>query len=89
MTPHVLGIIAKKREGLALPKKEIEFFVRGLMQGEIRDYQSAAWLMACDLQRMNMEETAHLTYATARSGGILDMGDIAPLAVDRLSVTSP
>ena len=89
MPLDVLHIIAKKREGLALSKEEIEFFIRGLMQGEIRDYQLAAWLMACYLQGMNMEETAHLTYATARSGGIPDMGDIAPLAVDRLSMISP
>jgi pyrimidine-nucleoside phosphorylase len=80
-----LDIIAKKRDGLALSKEEIEFFIQGLMQGETPDYQVAAWLMACYLQGMNTEETAHLTYAMAHSGRTLDVGDIAPLAVDKHS----
>jgi pyrimidine-nucleoside phosphorylase len=80
-----LDIIAKKRDGLALSKEEIEFFIQGLMQEEIPDYQVAAWLMACYLQGMKKEETAHLTYVMAHSGRTLDIGNIAPLAVDKHS----
>jgi len=82
---HVLDIIVKKRDGLALSKEEIEFFIQGLMQGKIPDYQVAAWLMALYLQGMNGEETTHLTYALAHSGRTLDIGNIAPLAVDKHS----
>jgi pyrimidine-nucleoside phosphorylase len=82
---NALEIIAKKRDGLALSKDEIEFFVHGLMDGEIPDYQAAAWLMAIYLRDMNAEETKHLTYAMAHSGQTLDVERIAPLAVDKHS----
>jgi pyrimidine-nucleoside phosphorylase len=82
---NVLEIIAKKRDGFALSREEIEFFVQGLMSGEIRDYQAAAWLMAVYIQDMNAEETTHLTYAMAHSGRTLDVEAISPLAVDKHS----
>jgi len=82
---NALDIIAKKRDGLALSEEEIEFFVHGLMDGEIPDYQTAAWLMAIYLRDMNTEETKHLTYAMAHSGRTLDVERIAPLAVDKHS----
>jgi pyrimidine-nucleoside phosphorylase len=82
---NALDVIAKKRDGLALSKEEIEFFVQGMMDGEIPDYQVAAWLMAVYLRDMNAEETKHLTYAMAHSGRTLDVERIAPLAVDKHS----
>ena len=82
---NVLEIIAKKRDGLALSRDEIEFFIRGIMSGDIRDYQVAAWLMAVYLRGMNLEETTHLTNAMTHSGRTLDVERIAPLAVDKHS----
>ncbi|MGB9302052.1 MAG: pyrimidine-nucleoside phosphorylase, partial [Anaerolineae bacterium] len=82
---NALEIITKKRDGIALSKDEIEFFIQGLMSGDVPDYQAAAWLMAVYLQGMNTEETSQLTYAMARSGHMLDVGSIAPLAVDKHS----
>jgi pyrimidine-nucleoside phosphorylase len=82
---NVLEIIARKRDGLALSKDEIEFFIQGLMSGEIRDYQVAAWLMAVYLRGMNIEETSHLTNAMTHSGRTLDVERITPLAVDKHS----
>jgi pyrimidine-nucleoside phosphorylase len=81
----VLEIIAKKRDGFALSSDEIEFFIQGLMSGEIRDYQAAAWLMAVYIQGMNAEETTHLTHAMAHSGRTLDVEATFPLAVDKHS----
>ncbi len=82
---HALDIIAKKRDGLVLSKSEIDFFIQGLMQGEIPDYQVAAWLMALYLQGLNEDETTHLTYAIAHSGRTLDVEKIAPSVVDKHS----
>ncbi len=82
---NVLEIIAKKRDGLALSRDEIDFFIQGLMTGDIPDYQVAAWLMAVYLRGMNIEETTHLTNAMTHSGRTLDVGRIAPLAVDKHS----
>lgn len=78
-------IIAHKRDGLALSRQEIEFFIEGLMSGEIPDYQVAAWLMAVYMRGMTTEETTNLTYAMAHSGQTLDVARIVPLAVDKHS----
>jgi pyrimidine-nucleoside phosphorylase len=82
---NALEIISKKRDGIALSQDDIEFFIRGVMSGDIPDYQAAAWLMAVYLKGMSTEETSSLTYAMARSGRMLDVGSISPLAVDKHS----
>ncbi len=82
---RALDVIAKKRDGLSLSKSEIDFFIQGLMQGEIPDYQVAAWLMTLYLQGLNRDETTQLTYAITHSGRTLDVEKIAPLAVDKHS----
>jgi len=82
---RAVDIIAKKRDGLALSKEEIEFFVRGSVDGSIPDYQIAAWLMAIYLRGMNKRETIDLTMAMAYSGQVLDLKDVAPLVVDKHS----
>ncbi|HEM61985.1 MAG TPA: thymidine phosphorylase, partial [Chloroflexi bacterium] len=78
-------IIAKKRDGMPLSSEEIDFFIQGMMSGEIPDYQISAWLMAVYLRGMSSEETAHLTYAMAHSGRTLDVGRTMPMAVDKHS----
>jgi len=82
---RAVDIIAKKRDGEILTAKEIEFFVQGFTQGEIPDYQAAAWLMAIVLRGMTKRETIDLTMAMARSGDILDLKDVAPFVVDKHS----
>jgi pyrimidine-nucleoside phosphorylase len=82
---HAVDVIAKKRDGGELSREEIEFFVEGYTRGEIPDYQAAAWLMAVYIRGMSDQETLNLTLAMARSGGMLDLGDIAPVTVDKHS----
>ena len=82
---RAVDIIAKKRDGEVLTAEEIEFFVQGFTQGEIPDYQAAAWLMAIVLRGMTKRETIDLTMAMARSGDILDLKDVAPFVVDKHS----
>jgi len=82
---HPTDVIAKKRDGGELSQEEIEFFIRGYVQGEILDYQAAAWLMAVYLNGMTDRETHDLTMAMAQSGDILDLKDIVPFAVDKHS----
>ncbi len=82
---RAVDIIAKKRDGFPLSKEEIEFFVRGSVDGSIPDYQIAAWLMAVFLRGMSVRETIDLTMAMAYSGEVLDLKDVAPLTVDKHS----
>ncbi len=82
---HAVDVIAKKRDGGELSREEIEFFVQGYTQGEIPDYQAAAWLMAVYVRGMSDQETLDLTLAMAHSGDTLDLDDIAPVTVDKHS----
>ena len=80
-----IDIIIKKRDKQELSPEEIDFFVQGYTQGEITDYQAAAWAMAVLLNGMTPRETTDLTLSMARSGQILDLSGIVDVAVDKHS----
>jgi pyrimidine-nucleoside phosphorylase len=77
------SIIAKKRDGHTLTKDEIKWFISGLAEGHVQDYQMTALLMATYLQGMNKEETAFLTDAMLYSGEVLSFDQ--QLVVDKHS----
>jgi len=77
-------VIAQKRDGQELSCAEIEFFVRGLTDGSIPDYQVAAWAMATLLRGMNARETTDLTMAMVASGETLDLSGLGKV-VDKHS----
>lgn len=78
-------IIIKKRDGKALSKEEINFFVKGYVEDEIPDYQASALLMAIYFQKMNREETGLLTEAMRYSGDTIDLSSIKGIKVDKHS----
>ena len=82
---RAVDIIVKKRDHQELTREEIEYFIQGLTNGEIPDYQVSAWAMAVLLNGMTETETTDLTMAMAHSGEILDLSSIAPLVVDKHS----
>jgi pyrimidine-nucleoside phosphorylase len=65
---RAVDIIAKKRDGQELDTHEMEWFIQGLVNGEVADYQAAAWAMAVLLRGMSERETIDLTMAMVRSG---------------------
>lgn len=83
MTPS--EVIARKRDGHAHSREEIEFLIRGITNGAIADYQASAWLMAIFIRGMTPEETAWLTQAMASSGEVLDLQARWPDVVDKHS----
>lgn len=82
---RMYDIIIKKRNGSALTKQEIDFFIEGYTKGEIPDYQVSALMMAIYFQKMNEEETLALTMAMAKSGDMLDLSEIHGIKVDKHS----
>lgn len=82
---RAVEIIEKKRDGKALSKEEIRFFVQGYTTGELADYQAAAWAMAVLLKGMNDQETSDLTLAMAESGEMLDLSQVVDIALDKHS----
>ncbi len=69
-------VIAAKRDGRELTTEEIDFFVRGTVDGSVADYQASAWLMAVFLQGMTPRETLDLTLAMRDSGEHIDLSDL-------------
>jgi pyrimidine-nucleoside phosphorylase len=82
---HTIDIIRQKRDGGALSRDQIEFFVSGVTSGRIPDYQASAFLMAVVLRGMSDEETAWLTQAMVRSGERADLSSIPGVKVDKHS----
>lgn len=82
---RMYDMIAKKRDGFVLTQQEIEFVVQGYTNGDVPDYQMAAFLMAVFLQGMSDVETAQLTKAMAHSGDVIDLSPIQGIKVDKHS----
>lgn len=61
-------IIMKKKRGGALSDKEIGWFIKGFVKGDIPDYQMSALLMAICFNGMNADETSALTVTMMNSG---------------------
>ena len=83
MTP--LEVIARKRDGGAVPTADLRAFVLSYAAGELPDYQMAAFLMAGYLQGFSREEAGALTEAMVASGRQLDLGPLEGPTVDKHS----
>jgi pyrimidine-nucleoside phosphorylase len=82
---RVVDVIAKKRDGCALSREEIDFFVDGVTRGTLPDYQASALLMAIVLRGMTIEETSWLTDSMVNSGTRVDLSDIPGVKVGKHS----
>ncbi|MFC2079272.1 thymidine phosphorylase [Candidatus Bipolaricaulota bacterium] len=82
---NTVEIIRKKRDGEELTPAEIQYWITGVSDKSIPEYQSSALLMAIRLQGMTDEETATLTDAMAHSGKIFTPEDMGGYSVDKHS----
>ena len=82
---NIVEIIEKKKDKKALSEEEISFWIDGLCNGTIPDYQSSALLMAICINGMNEEETFYLTRKMTYSGDTLDFSMIDGIKVDKHS----
>src|SRR5271155_2207188 len=82
---RAVDLIRKKRDSAELSREEINFLIAGYTNGEIPDYQMAAWLMAAWIRGINRSELAALTEAMLYSGQILNLSRIPSKKVDKHS----
>lgn len=82
---NIVDIILDKRYGRELSDEQIEFFVNGVTDKSIPDYQISALLMAIVLNGMNEREMTTLTLKMASSGEVNDLSYVDGIAVDKHS----
>ena len=82
---HIVRIIKKKRDGLALSREEIRQFITGMVKGHIPDYQTAALLMAIYFKGMDKQETIALTEAMSETGTKLQFDPASRPVLDKHS----
>ena len=82
---RMVDVIDKKRQGGELTAAELQFFVDGVVQKTIPDYQVSALLMAIYFQGMTAREQTTLTMTMMNSGDHLDLSPIPGIKVDKHS----
>lgn len=73
---RAIDIIEHKRDGKEMTPEQIDFLMRGMLNGEIENYQVTAWLMAVYLRGMTAQETANLARAMMNSGETYDWASL-------------
>lgn len=82
---RMVDLIEKKKLGEELSKDEINYIIKGYVDGDIPDYQMSAFLMAVYFKGMTPKETADLTLAYVNSGEKMDLSLIKGIKVDKHS----
>ncbi len=82
---NIIDIIDKKRKNIELSKEEIQFFIDGIINNTIKDYQTSALLMAITINGMSDSETINLTDSMLNSGDRIDLSSIGNIVVDKHS----
>lgn len=82
---RILDIIEKKKNKIALSDEEIQFWIDGVTDGTIPDYQTSSLLMAIVLNGMDEHETAKLAEAMMNSGDVIDLSCIDGIKSDKHS----
>ncbi len=82
---RIYDIIKKKRDGQELSTEEIRFFVAGVTDGSIPDYQISALCMAIYFRGMSVRETCDLTFAVRDSGEKVNFSAVNGIRVDKHS----
>ena len=82
---NIVDIINKKRMGEELTKEELEYTIKGFINGDIKDYQISSLLMAICLNDMTDEETSYLTEIMLNSGDKVDLSGVSKIKIDKHS----
>ena len=77
--------VAAKRDGRTLSDAQMEAFVLRYANGDISDELAAAFLMACVVRGLDLDETTAMTRAMIASGDTVSFGHLGRPSVDKHS----
>lgn len=81
----IQDLLDKKRLHKELTDEEIQFFVKGVAEDTLKDYEVSAMLMAIAINGMTDRETTTLTLAMMNTGTIVDLSEIEGVKADKHS----
>lgn len=82
---NIIEIINKKRLNIELNEQEIKYVIENYVNGNIKDYQMSALLMAICINDCTIDETFYLTKYMIQSGHTIDFSSIKGPIVDKHS----
>ncbi|MFT8407383.1 MAG: pyrimidine-nucleoside phosphorylase [Liquorilactobacillus nagelii] len=82
---RMIDIIDKKKNNQELTKTELQFFIDGVVNNTLPDYQISALLMAIYFQGMSTIEQFNLTMIMMNSGEQINLSSIPGIKVDKHS----
>ncbi|KRX02744.1 Pyrimidine nucleoside phosphorylase, C-terminal [Pseudocohnilembus persalinus] len=78
-------ILKTKKLGRPLSEAQVKFWINGVTNKTIPEYQTTALLMLIFCKGMNIEERSYLTKAMASSGDTMDYSDLPQFKIDKHS----
>ncbi|MDL2287100.1 thymidine phosphorylase [Eubacteriales bacterium OttesenSCG-928-G02] len=82
---NIIDIIEKVKHNVNLTREEIEYFINGVSNDTIPDYQISALLMAMWFNPLKDKELFYLTEAMSKSGETADLSRIKGIKADKHS----
>ncbi len=82
---RMYDILQAKKNAEELSDEAIKYFIKGITDGSVPDYQATAFLMAVCLNGMSERETFVLTDEMMRSGELVDLSEFGNNTVDKHS----
>lgn len=82
---NVIDLIEKKKVNKKIKENEFDFFIKGILNGSIKDYQISAFLMAIFFAKLDFNETFFLTKAIVENGLIINFDSIKEKIIDKHS----
>lgn len=82
---NVIDLIEKKKTGKKITEAEFDFFIKGILDNSIKDYQISAFLMSIYFAKLDFNETFFLTKAIVENGLIINFDSIKEKIIDKHS----
>lgn len=81
----ILDIITKKKNNKKISWDEFDYFIKGVLDKSIKDYQISAFLMAIYFNKLDFQETFFLTKAMTENGCIVQYPGVEGKIIDKHS----